>query len=117
MEIVNRQISGFTAEHVEALRTDPHTWETLRRLSEPLYDELRALSLAQVPDAMASRTERIDLIIGENNVDADPYGTSFEGIRTRVPHAAVHELTGQGHLAHVQDPVALGRMLDALGSS
>lgn len=117
VEIVNRQISGFTAEHVEALRTDPHTWETLRRLSEPLYDELRALSLAQVPDAMASRTVRIDLIIGENNVDADPYGTSFEGIRTRVPHAAVHELTGQGHLAHVQDPVALGRMLDALGSS
>ncbi|MGX9900798.1 hypothetical protein ACW0JT_14670 [Arthrobacter sp. SA17] len=65
---------------------------------------------------MASRTQRIDLIIGENNVDAAPYGTSFEGVCTRVPHAVVHQLARQGHLAHVQDPVALGRMLDSLAS-
>lgn len=114
VEIVNRQISGFPAEYVEGLRSDLSTWETLRRLSEPLYEEIRALSLAPVPGTLASLAEKVDLIIGEDNVGIAPYGTSFEGVRSRVPRASVHQLAHQGHLAHIQAPSELGRMLDSL---
>jgi pimeloyl-ACP methyl ester carboxylesterase len=116
VDIVNRQVSGFSAEHVRALRADHRTWATLRRLSQPLHAELRALSEAQVPDVMARHTERVDLIVGERNRGRAPYGTSFEKVRDRVPNAAVHQLADQGHLAHVEAPAALGRLLSSLAA-
>lgn len=114
VEIVNRQISGFSAEYVEALRSDRGAWDMLCRLSEPLHAELRALSRAEVPKAFGSHAGRVDLIIGEDNIGVAPYGTSFEQVRARIPRAGVHRLPGQGHLAHVGGPEALGRMLDSL---
>jgi pimeloyl-ACP methyl ester carboxylesterase len=114
VEIVNRQVSGFSADHVEDLRADPTAWATLRRLSEPLHAELRALSLAEVPGSLGSQAGLVDLIIGEDNVGMAPYGTSFEQVRSRLPDADVHPLPGQGHLAHVDAPEALGRLLDSL---
>lgn len=114
VEIVNRQVSGFSAEHVEALRADSRTWESLVRLGEPLYEELRALSLAPVPDALAPLADKVDLIIGAKNFGNAPYGTSFEEVSKRVQSAGIHSLAGQGHLAHVQGPETLSRMLDAL---
>ncbi|WP_218145152.1 alpha/beta fold hydrolase [Nocardioides luteus] len=114
VEIVNRDVSGFSAEHVELLRSDPVAWATLRQLSEPLYAELRALSQADIPGSLGSHAGLVDLIIGEDNLDRAPYGTSFEQIRRRLPDADVHRLPGQGHLAHVDAPAALGRMLDLL---
>jgi pimeloyl-ACP methyl ester carboxylesterase len=114
VEIVNRDVSGFSAAHVDALRADHRKWETLRRLSQPLYAETRALSEAQVADVMARRAERVDLIVGEDNRGVTPYGTSFETVRDRVPHAAVHQLAGQGHMAHIEAPAALGRLLNSL---
>lgn len=117
VEIVNRQISGFPAAHVEALRADPQTWGTLRRLGRPLHAETRALSTAPVTDVLARRAERVDLVIGEHNRGTAPYGTSFEDVRERVPHATVHVLADQGHMAHVEAPAALGRLLDGLAVS
>lgn len=117
VEIVNRQISGFSAEHVEVLRSNSDGWATLRQLSEPLYAELLALSLAEIPGSLASRAGLVDLIIGEDNVDMAPYGTSFEQIRARLLRTEVHRLPGQGHLAHVEAPEALGRMLNTLARS
>lgn len=114
VEIVNRQISGFSTEHVEVLRANSDGWATLRQLSEPLYAELVALSLAEIPGSLASRAGLVDLIIGEDNIGMAPYGTSFEQVRDRLPQADVHRLPGQGHLAHVDAPEALGRMLDSL---
>ncbi|MER7555854.1 alpha/beta hydrolase [Nocardioides sp. NPDC126508] len=114
VEIVNRQVSGFSGEHVEILRSDPAAWATLRRLGEPLYAEIRALSLAEMPGSLGSHAGLVDLIIGEDNADTAPYGTSFEQIRRRLPDAEAHRLPGQGHLAHVDAPAALGRMLDSL---
>jgi pimeloyl-ACP methyl ester carboxylesterase len=117
VEIVNRQISGYSAAHVAALRADPQSWATLRRLSQPLYAEIRALAQAPVTGVLAGRAERVDLVVGEHSRGTAPYGTSFGDVRDRVPRAAVHELAGQGHMAHVEDPTALGRMLDALATS
>ncbi|WP_328531004.1 alpha/beta hydrolase [Nocardioides sp. NBC_00368] len=114
VEIVNRQVSGFSAEHVENLRSDRSAWAMLCRLSEPLYAELGALTRAEMPGTLGSRAGVIGLIIGEHNVGIGPYGTSFEEIRARIPDPGVHRLPGQGHLAHVDAPEALGGMLDSL---
>ncbi|MGW5350445.1 alpha/beta fold hydrolase [Streptomyces sp. NPDC004031] len=113
VEIVNRRISGFSASYVEALRADRPTWELLRRLSEPLYAEIAALN-AEEPRALGGRAERVDLIVGAHNRGLPPYGTAFEDVRALVPGAAVHELPGQGHLAHVEGPAALAALLDTL---
>ncbi|MHC3472874.1 alpha/beta fold hydrolase [Streptomyces sp. 7R007] len=112
VEIVNRRISGPSAAHVEALRADHHGWAALRRLSRPLYAELDALNTVPPPRAMAGRADRVGLIIGQHNRGTAPYGTSFDDIRQRVAHAEVHELAGQGHLAHVQAPAEPARLLD-----
>lgn len=114
VEIVNQQVSGFSAEHVETLRSDRDAWATLRRLSEPLYAELGALSRAELPEKLGSQAGQVDLIIGGHNVAVAPYGTSFEQVRARIPDADVRRLPGQGHLAHVEAPEALGRLLDSL---
>ncbi|WP_329172715.1 alpha/beta fold hydrolase [Streptomyces sp. NBC_01477] len=116
VEIVNRRISGFPAAHVDALRADRRGWATLRRLSGPLYAELSALNAAPPPEAMARRADRVDLIIGRHNRGTAPYGTSFDDVRRRVPHARVHELPGQGHLGHIQAPGEVAHLLNRLAA-
>ncbi|WP_406451104.1 alpha/beta hydrolase [Streptomyces sp. NBC_01622] len=116
VEIVNRQISGFSAAHVEELRADRDGWAVLCRLSGPLYAELGALNAAPPPDAMARLAAQVDLIIGRFNRGTAPYGTSFDTVRQHVAHARVHELPGQGHLAHIQAPAELGRLLNNLAA-
>ncbi|MFC7328467.1 alpha/beta fold hydrolase [Marinactinospora rubrisoli] len=44
VDIVNRQISGFNAAHVAALRADGRGWAALRRLSKPAHAEITALN-------------------------------------------------------------------------
>lgn len=114
VEIVNRDISGFTADYVAGLREDPAVWEELRRFSEPLAAELTALNAVALPDSLAGEAGRVDLIIGELNRHGEPYGTAFDAVVGRVPGGRVHELAGVGHLAHLEDPAGLGRLLDAL---
>ncbi|MYQ47943.1 alpha/beta fold hydrolase [Streptomyces sp. SID4985] len=116
VEIVNRQISGFSAAHVDDLRADPHSWALLRRLSGPLYAELGALNATPPPDVMARQADQVDLIIGQCNRGTVPYGTSFDHVWQHVAHAKVHELPGQGHLAHIEAPAELGRLLDNLAA-
>jgi pimeloyl-ACP methyl ester carboxylesterase len=117
VEIVNRQISGFSAAHVEDLQADQQGWAILRRLSEPLYAELGALNAAPPPDVMARQADQVDLIIGQCNRGTAPYGTSFDNVRQHVAHAAVHELAGQAHLAHIQAPAELGHLLNNLAAN
>lgn len=117
VEIVNRRISGFSAAHVEELRADRPTWETLRRLSGPLHAELGALNALRPPEALARRAGQVDLIIGQLNRRTDPYGTSFDEVRRRLAHAEVHELAGQGHLGHIEAPTELARLLDSLAAA
>ncbi|WP_217555210.1 alpha/beta fold hydrolase [Streptomyces sp. GbtcB6] len=116
VEIVNRQISGFSAAHVEDLRADRHGWAILRRLSGPLYAELGALNTTPPPEVTARQADQVDLIIGQSNRGTAPYGTSFDHVRQHVAHAGVHELPGQGHLAHIQAPAELGHLLNSLAA-
>ncbi|MGL6236895.1 MAG: alpha/beta fold hydrolase [Segniliparus sp.] len=114
VEIVNRQVSGFSEAHVEALRADHEVWAGLRSLAEPLHAELDALNTAPVPQALGLRAGRVDLVVGGRNRGTAPYGTAFDDVRRRTPEAKVHEFPGQGHLAHVEDPGGLSRLIDAL---
>ncbi|AKN74449.1 hydrolase [Streptomyces sp. PBH53] len=114
VEIVNRRIAGLGAAHVEALRADRRAWAALRRLSRPAHAELAALNAAPPPHALARRAARVDLIIGRHNHGTAPYGTSFDDVRQLIPRAEVHTLPGQGHMAHLQGPAELGRLLDRL---
>jgi pimeloyl-ACP methyl ester carboxylesterase len=65
---------------------------------------------------MARQAGQVDLVIGQYNRGTAPYGTSFDNLRQHLTHAAVHELAGQGHLAHIQAPAELGRLLNALAT-
>lgn len=114
VEIVNRQISGFPAAHVAALRADSRDWAALRRLSKPLHAELSALNASPSPGPAARRAGRVELILGRRNRGKAPYGTSFDDIHRLIPHARVHDLPGQGHLAHIEAPAQLARLLSGL---
>ncbi|MYX04771.1 MULTISPECIES: alpha/beta hydrolase [unclassified Streptomyces] len=114
VEIVHRRIAGLDEGAVDALRADPEVWEALRRLAAPVYVETAALYGEPAPDSLARRADRVDLIVGGANRGTAPYGTSFDGVAGRVPRAGIHELPGQGHMAHLQAPAELARLLEAL---
>lgn len=54
-----------------------------------------------------------ELILGEHNV-AEPYGPAFKRVRTRLPRSRTTILPNQGHLAHADDPAALGQLINDL---
>ncbi|MFF3991957.1 alpha/beta fold hydrolase [Streptomyces cyaneofuscatus] len=116
VEIVHRRIAGLDAAVVEALRADREGWEALRSLAGPACAELAALYGDAVPEALAGRADRVDLIVGELNRGRAPYGTAFEEVARRVARAEVHVLPGQGHVAHLQAPGELARSLDGLAA-
>lgn len=114
VEVIILGISGYPPEHVAALRADP-AWTLLRSWAAPAADELAAVN-SFAPDA--ERWTRpgvpVDLVIGENSRDTAPYGTAFTAIAELLPHASVHVLPGQGHLAHAEAPEALGKFLGTI---
>lgn len=117
VETINVDVSGFGAEYVARLRADEDTWRGLRRLAVPVLAELRAVDAEQAPSPLAVRAERIDLILGSRNRAIAPYGTAFDAVRARVGTAEVHMLDGHGHLAHLEAPRALSRLVDAIATA
>ncbi|WGP04847.1 alpha/beta hydrolase [Bacillus subtilis] len=115
VRIVNEEVSGFTSEYVGKLRDNVRAWATLRDLSKPLYRELRALSESDLGDGLGSRAKGIDLIIGGDNEGIEPYGTAFQLIADQLRASSVTRLAGQGHLAHIEGPQTLVRLLNELG--
>ncbi|WNF28700.1 alpha/beta hydrolase [Streptomyces sp. C11-1] len=115
--IVHRRIAGVDAAVVESLRADRETWDALCRLARPAYAELAALYGPPLPDEPARRADRVDLIVGGSNQGRAPYGTSFDDVARRVPRAGVHVLPGQGHMAHLEGPGELGRLISALAAA
>ncbi|MEU4689769.1 alpha/beta hydrolase [Actinoplanes sp. NPDC023714] len=114
VEVALRQVTGMPDEAVRALRADAATWAELRRLGAPAYAETRAVNEAPQPAALATRAARVDLIVGERNRGRAPYGTSFEDVARHVPAANVHELSDQGHLAHLEAPAHLAALVNRL---
>ncbi len=113
---VTQDISGLDATAVAGLRADPRVWDALTRLSRPVYLETAALNAAPLPRALARRAGRVDLVVGELNRGRPPYGTSFTDVHRLVPGARVHDLPGQGHMAHLEAPRALAQLIDRLGA-
>lgn len=116
VEIVCGQISGMSPEQIAALRADEAGWETMRRLSTAVLAETAAINEAEIPEQFASLADRVDLIVGGMHRGLPPYGTSFDDVRVRTPQAAVHELTGHGHMAHLEDPEGLADVVDSLAA-
>lgn len=111
VEIINRDLSRVPAEAVAALRADP-AWSELRRLAEPAVAELEAINSFEPSAGWSDLTP--DLIIGEHSQGTEPYGPAFDRAAARLPRSRTTVLPGQGHLAHIHDPVALGRLITEL---
>jgi len=114
VEVALRQVTGVGDDVVDALRSEGATWAELRRLSTPLHAETLAINRAPQPAELATRADRVDLVVGEQNRGRAPYGTSFDDVARRVPRATVHQLDGQGHLAHLEAPEHLAALVSSL---
>ena len=108
------QVAGTSPEAIAALRADEATWSELRRLGAPLHAETLAIEEAPRPGELAVRAGRVDLVVGGRDRGRAPYGTAFEDVARLVPAAGVHELGGQGHLAHLEAPEQLAALVDRL---
>jgi pimeloyl-ACP methyl ester carboxylesterase len=111
VEIVNRDVSGCTAEYVATLRQSP-AWSSLLPLAVPLAEELAALNahspaLGRYP----SLDMPVTLMVGERSEGGFPYGKPFALFAGALPQARTIRLAGQGHLAHVHAPDLLGKHL------
>ncbi|MEV5648633.1 alpha/beta hydrolase [Nocardia sp. NPDC052254] len=113
VRLVNTDVSGFSAEYVEALRQSP-VWEVLRPLTAPLADELAAID-AHIPswDRYRTPASPVTLLLGELNPGGEPYGAAFDRIAAALPQARVELLPGQGHLAHAEAPELLADRIAA----
>ncbi|NIH88201.1 alpha/beta fold hydrolase [Amycolatopsis granulosa] len=113
VEIVNRVVSGFSAEYVAALRESP-VWPVLRPLAHPLATELAAIN-DHTPafDRYRDLDIPVTLLLGEVNEGVEPYGTAFGRFERALPQARRTVLPGQGHLAHAQAPEVLAEFLAA----
>lgn len=114
VEIALRQVTRLNEKMVRTLRSDDAVWAELRRFSPPIYAETLAINEAPQPEKLAGKAARVDLIIGEQNRGRAPYGTSFDDVARCVPEASVHELSGQGHLAHLEAPEELAALVSQL---
>lgn len=116
VEIVNREVSGFSAEYVARLRQSA-AWEVLRPLAAPLAQELTALNEHPTDlRALGDLPLPITLLVGAENEGVPPYGDVFARIASALPCARTVVMPGQGHLAHAQDPENLARHIEqALG--
>ncbi|GAB2662255.1 alpha/beta fold hydrolase [Nocardia goodfellowii] len=109
VEIVNTDVSGFSAEYVADPRRSP-IWPVLRPLAASLGEEMAAINhyrprLGSYQDLSIPVT----LLLGELNDSVAPYGTAFARIAAALPQAEIVCLPGQGHLAHAQAPELLAR--------
>ncbi|MFI6037889.1 alpha/beta fold hydrolase [Streptomyces sp. NPDC051315] len=112
VEVVNRDVSGFSAEYVAQLRQSP-VWQALRPLAAPVARELAALNDHPVDlSGYGSLPMPVTLLLGGDNKGIPPYGEPFARIATAMPRARVRVMPGQGHLAHAQDPRALAQFID-----
>ncbi len=111
VEIVNRDISGFSPDYVDDLRRSP-VWPQLCALARPVAEELAALNAHRPAlDRYPTLDMRLTLVVGEQTEGEVPYGEPFALFAGALPQAKVVRLPGQGHLAHVTGPDLLGRAI------
>lgn len=115
VEVALARVTEMPKERIETLRSDAEVWSGLRSLSAPIYEETQALNDAVTPQEFGREATRIDFILGEKNRDRTPYGATFKDVIRRTDRAAIHELAGQAHLAHVEGPEQLAALVSGLG--
>ncbi|GAA4977952.1 alpha/beta fold hydrolase [Actinoplanes utahensis] len=114
IEVVLIRVSRSTPEHAAALRGTP-AWAPMRQWVRPAPEELAAInSHTSGPRRWAAISVPVDLVVGEESQQNASYGTVFTAVARLLPKAPVHVLAGQGHLAHVNDPELLGRLITGL---
>ncbi len=111
VEIINVDLSGYSHEHVAALRSGP-AWPKLMELAHPAGPELTAINRYEwvTPGSWLTPTE---LIAGELSRHRPPYGPSTEIYRQALGIEKVAILEGQDHLAHVTAPLALAGAIES----
>jgi pimeloyl-ACP methyl ester carboxylesterase len=115
VEIANRDVSGFPADHVARLRQSP-AWQPLLPLAAPLGEELAALNAhSPVLGRYPALDMPVTLLVGELSEGRLPYGKPHALFAGALPQARVARIAGQGHLAHVTAPDLLAKHItDAL---
>lgn len=111
VEIINRDLSRVPAEAVAELRNSP-AWASLCGLAVPVVAELEAINAFRPGPEWVELSPA--LIVGERSRDVEPYGPAFERAAALLPKATTTVLVGHGHLAHVENPTALGRLITEL---
>jgi pimeloyl-ACP methyl ester carboxylesterase len=106
LEVALRDIAGTPREQVPA-----PVWELLRTWAAPVPQETAAINM--FAPAWEDLTAPVDLIVGEDS-RGTPYGDTFDAVASLLPAAGLHVLKGQGHLAHADNPEALGAMITDL---
>lgn len=114
VEVALREVAGVSDDVIEDLREQGLVWAELRRLSTPIVAETQAINTAGRSAALASRADRVDLIVGARNQGRAPYGTTFDDVVRQCSAAAVHVLPGHGYLAHLEAPAELAAFIDAI---
>ena len=108
------KVSGAPADHVTALR-DSSAWPYLKRLVLPAATELSALNRHQPSFAAYSdRAANVTLLVGGLNKDQEPYGTAVSRFLAALPDVKEVTLPGQSHLAHVEAPDQLAKVVSAV---
>lgn len=111
VELVLTKVGRVPQEDVNLLHDQP-AWSKLKALVVPAAIELSAINDHRVDLAgFATIPVPVTVIIGERNQDLEPYGTSANRVAAAVPGARTMLLTGQGHLAHLEQPALLAETL------
>lgn len=110
VEIINVELSGYTPEHVESLRSGP-AWPKLMQLASPAGAELLAINQFAFI-APKTWTTPTTLIAGELSRNRPPYGPSVDIFLEALDVEEATILAGQDHLAHVTAPQELAHAIN-----
>jgi pimeloyl-ACP methyl ester carboxylesterase len=106
VEIVNRDISGYTQQHVDALRSDGKSWAHLRELAIPLADEIEALN-GFVPDLESYSKIKTPTAVLNGTESSPVYQAHCMRIVQSLRHPVTTSLQGVDHLVHITAPNVL----------
>ena len=116
VELVVAEVSRAPSEQVAALRSSS-AWDRLKLLAIPAAVELSALNEHR-PNftGYAEMDVPLTIIIGALNENQEPYGIATKRLLDRLPGAIKVALPDQRHLAHIENPALLAKIVSAAPS-
>jgi pimeloyl-ACP methyl ester carboxylesterase len=111
VELVLSKVGRAPQQDVNVLRNQP-VWSKLKALVVPAAIELSAINNHRTDFAgFATIPVPVTVVIGERNQNLAPYGTTANHVVANLPRVKTMLLTGQGHLAHLEQPAQLAKVL------